>query len=164
STNSASRPTRCTSFLPATTSGSTGLRSPTLSEATEPRASGRWPSPQLPGRRIPGRSTASRSWRTLLNARGSGFTSMRPTGRQLGTRGLGRLIEQTNDLAAYLARRCAESDDFEALPAVPALSVVCFRHLPGGRAAPASAASDELDRHQDELQAALEASGDGWLS
>ena len=36
--------------------------------------------------------------------------------------------------------------------------------LPGGRAAPASAASDELDRHQDELQAALEASGDGWLS
>ena len=84
--------------------------------------------------------------------------------KHLGTRGLGRLIEQTNDLAAYLARRCAESDDFEALPAVPALSVVCFRHLPGGRAAPASAASDELDRHQDELQAALEASGDGWLS
>ena len=33
----------------------------------------------------------------------------------------------------YLARRCAESDDFEALPAEPELSVVCFRHLPGGR-------------------------------
>jgi aromatic-L-amino-acid/L-tryptophan decarboxylase len=76
--------------------------------------------------------------------------------RHLGSDGLGRLVEMNNDLAAHLARRIAESDDFEALPATPELSVVCFRHLPGG--------SVELDAHQDRLQAALEQSGDGWLS
>ena len=42
---------------------------------------------------------------------------------------------------------------------MPELSVVCFRHLPAGPA-PATA----LDAHQDRLQAALEASGDGWLT
>jgi glutamate/tyrosine decarboxylase-like PLP-dependent enzyme len=75
--------------------------------------------------------------------------------RHLGTDGLGRLVERTNDLAAYLASRIAESGDFEALPAEPDLSVVCFRHLSGG---------GDLDAHQDRLQAALERSGDGWLS
>ena len=53
--------------------------------------------------------------------------------KHLGTEGFGRLIEANDDLAAHLARRCAEADDFEALPEVPELSVVCFRHLPGGR-------------------------------
>jgi glutamate/tyrosine decarboxylase-like PLP-dependent enzyme len=76
--------------------------------------------------------------------------------RHLGTDGLGRLVERTNDLAAYLARRIAESDDFEALPPQPELSVVCFRHLPNK--------GEALDAHQDRLQAALERSGDGWLS
>ena len=57
--------------------------------------------------------------------------------KHLGTDGLGRLVEANDDLAAYLARRCAEADDFEALPAEPELSVVCFRHLPGGAAAAA---------------------------
>ena len=33
---------------------------------------------------------------------------------------------------AALARRIAESDDFEVMPAEPELSVVCFRHLPEG--------------------------------
>ncbi len=79
--------------------------------------------------------------------------------RHLGTDGLARLVEMTNDLAAHLARRVVESDDFEALPATPELSVVCFRHLPGGALTAA-----ELDAHQDRLQAALEESGDGWLS
>jgi glutamate/tyrosine decarboxylase-like PLP-dependent enzyme len=65
----------------------------------------------------------------------------------------------TNDLAAHLVRRIAESDDFEALPATPELSVVCFRHLAGGGLKGA-----DLDAHQDRLQAALEESGDGWLS
>jgi aromatic-L-amino-acid/L-tryptophan decarboxylase len=78
--------------------------------------------------------------------------------RHLGTDGLGRLVEMTNDVAAHLARRCADSHDFEALPATPELSVVCFRHRPAGLAGAA------LDRHQDRLQAALEADGDGWLS
>ncbi len=82
------------------------------------------------------------------------------TWKHLGTSGFGRLIEANDDLAAHLARRCAESDDFEALPAVPELSVVCFRHLPGD--GPTSGA--ELDAHQDRLQQALEASGDGWLT
>ena len=49
-----------------------------------------------------------------------------------------------------------ESDDFEAIPEVPELSVVCFRHLPGGRGGGAGAAPAELDAHQDRLQRALE--------
>ncbi|MEX2011630.1 MAG: pyridoxal-dependent decarboxylase [Chloroflexota bacterium] len=84
--------------------------------------------------------------------------------RHLGTEGLARLVEMTNDLAAHLARRVAESDDFEALPATPELSVVCFRHLPGGAVAAATLPPATLDAHQDRLQAALEESGDGWLS
>ena len=60
--------------------------------------------------------------------------------------------------------RCAEADDLEAVPEIPELSVVCFRHLPGGRAAALALPPGELDAHQDRLQAALEASGDGWLT
>ena len=84
--------------------------------------------------------------------------------KHLGTDGFARLIEANDDLAAHLARRCAESDDFEAVPDVPELSVVCFRHLPGGRAAASAMAPAELDAHQDTLQRALEVSGDGWLT
>jgi glutamate/tyrosine decarboxylase-like PLP-dependent enzyme len=84
--------------------------------------------------------------------------------KHLGTEGLGRLIEANDDLAAYLARRVADADDFEALPSEPELSVVCFRHLPGGAIAAARLDPATLDRQQDSLQAALEASGDGWLS
>ncbi|MEO5965741.1 MAG: pyridoxal-dependent decarboxylase [Candidatus Limnocylindrales bacterium] len=86
------------------------------------------------------------------------------TWKHLGTSGLGRLIEMNDDVAAYLARRCAEADDLEALPEDPELSVVCFRHLPGGAVAAATLDPRELDAHQDRLAAALEASGDGWLS
>ena len=78
--------------------------------------------------------------------------------KHIGSAGFGRLIEANVDLADHLARRIAASDDFEALPADPPLSVVCFRHLPAGLG------PVELDAHQDRLQAALEASGDGWLS
>jgi glutamate/tyrosine decarboxylase-like PLP-dependent enzyme len=84
--------------------------------------------------------------------------------KHLGTRGLGRLVEMNDDVAAYLAARCAEADDLDALPAVPELSVVCFRHLPGGSAAAAAMDPRALDAHQDRICAALEASGDGWLS
>ncbi len=80
------------------------------------------------------------------------------TWKHLGTPGFGRLIEANDDLAAYLAARCAEDDDLEALPAVPELSVVCFRHLAPGLT------GEALDAHQDRLQAALETSGDGWLT
>ncbi len=82
------------------------------------------------------------------------------TWKHLGTTGFGRLIEANDDLAAYLAARCAAADDFDALPAVPELSVVCFRHVPARLAGDAAA----LDAHQDRLQAALEVSGDGWLT
>jgi aromatic-L-amino-acid/L-tryptophan decarboxylase len=78
--------------------------------------------------------------------------------RHLGSDGLGRLVEMNNDLAAHLAARCAASDDFEASPAEPELSVVCFRH----RRPDLDGAA--LDAHQDALAAALERSGDGWLS
>ena len=75
-----------------------------------------------------------------------------------------RLSARAVNRPRLLARRCAESDDFEAMPTVPELSVVCFRHLPGGRSAALELAPSELDAHQDRLQAALEASGDGWLT
>jgi aromatic-L-amino-acid decarboxylase len=84
--------------------------------------------------------------------------------KHLGTTGLGRLVADNIDLAAHLASICAESDDLEALPAEPELSVVCFRHLPGGADAAARLPAGRLDDHQDRLQAALEASGEGWLS
>jgi glutamate/tyrosine decarboxylase-like PLP-dependent enzyme len=84
--------------------------------------------------------------------------------KHLGTEGFGRLVATNIDQAALLARRCAESDDLEALPAEPELSVVCFRHLPGGAAAASHLSPSDLDAHQDRLQTALEASGDGWLS
>ena len=84
--------------------------------------------------------------------------------KHLGTSGLGRLVEMNDDIAAYLAARCAEADDLEAVPAEPELSVVCFRHLPGGAAAARGMDPGALDAHQDRLAAALEESGDGWLS
>src|SRR5205823_8804969 len=73
--------------------------------------------------------------------------------KHLGTEGLGRLVDRTDDLAQYLVRRCREGGDFEVVPEVPELSVVCFRHLPGGRAA-AGLEPDAVDAHQDRLQAA----------
>ncbi len=83
--------------------------------------------------------------------------------KHLGTDGLGRLVAANIDLAAYLARRIAESPDFEALPPDPELSVVCFRHLPGGVAGTARLGPAVLDAHQDRLAHDLEASGDGWV-
>ena len=80
------------------------------------------------------------------------------TWKHLGTTGFGRLIEANDELAAYLSARCAEAADFETMPDVPELSVVCFRHRPAG------IVEADLDAHQDRLQAALEASGDGWLT
>jgi aromatic-L-amino-acid/L-tryptophan decarboxylase len=81
--------------------------------------------------------------------------------KQLGTAGLGALVERTDDLAAYFARRCAAEPDLVASPAEPDLSVVCFRHLPPG--------SDRwpleaLDRYEAALQRALEVSGEAWVS
>ncbi|MEO8468701.1 MAG: pyridoxal-dependent decarboxylase [Chloroflexota bacterium] len=78
--------------------------------------------------------------------------------RHLGTPGFGRLIEANNDIAAHLAGVIGASDDFEALPAVPNLSVVCFRQLVQGLD------GEALDDHQDRLQRDLEASGAGWVS
>jgi aromatic-L-amino-acid/L-tryptophan decarboxylase len=84
--------------------------------------------------------------------------------KHLGTEGLGRFIEANDDLAAYLAQCCREADDLETVPPVPELSVVCFRHLPGGSAAAAALDPQVLDRYQDRLQRALEVSGEGWVS
>ncbi|MGH2673540.1 MAG: pyridoxal phosphate-dependent decarboxylase family protein, partial [Actinomycetota bacterium] len=76
--------------------------------------------------------------------------------KHLGTEGFGRLVEITNDLAAHMVRRCQELGSFEVAPAE--LSVVCFRHLPGGLD------GGELDAYQDRLQRALEVDGTGWVS
>jgi glutamate/tyrosine decarboxylase-like PLP-dependent enzyme len=84
--------------------------------------------------------------------------------KHVGTSGFARLVEANIDQAALLARRCAESADLEALPAEPELSVVCFRHLPGGPEEAGRLPAAKLDDYQDRLQAALEASGEGWLS
>jgi aromatic-L-amino-acid decarboxylase len=79
--------------------------------------------------------------------------------KHIGTEGFGRLIEANIDLAAHLAGRVAADPGFEVLPAVPALSVVCFRHRPAGLDE-----GPDLDAHQDRLQTELEASGDGWIT
>ena len=86
--------------------------------------------------------------------------------KHVGTDGFAHLIEANDDLAAHLADRVRAADDFDAMPDVPELSVVCFRHLPMGRPAPApgTPAAATLDTHQDRLAAALEASGEGWLT
>ena len=85
--------------------------------------------------------------------------------KHLGTAGFGHLIELTDDLAAYLARRCAEADDFEA---VPGGSRPQRRLLPaparGPRRRARAARRVSSMRHQDALQRALEVSGDGWLT
>jgi glutamate/tyrosine decarboxylase-like PLP-dependent enzyme len=80
--------------------------------------------------------------------------------QHLGTRGLGGLVEHNDDLAAYLADTLERAADFE-LACRPELSVVCFRHVPGGATGwPA----DRLDRYQIALQRALEIDGSSWVS
>src|SRR4029453_2751936 len=70
----------------------------------------------------------------------------------------GRLVDANIAVARHLARRVAESEDFEAVLPSPELSVVCFRHMAAGLWGP------DLDTHQDRLKARLEASGEGYLS
>jgi aromatic-L-amino-acid decarboxylase len=84
--------------------------------------------------------------------------------KHVGSLGFGELVAANVDLADHLSDLVAAADDFEALPERQELSVVCFRHLPGGAAAAARLAPEALDAHQDRLQQALEWSGDGWLS
>ena len=86
--------------------------------------------------------------------------------KHVGSEGFGRLVEANIDLAQHLAARIAAAPDFDALPEIPELSVVCFRHLPGGGSTrgPGRLDAAELDAHQDRLQHALEASGEGWVS
>jgi glutamate/tyrosine decarboxylase-like PLP-dependent enzyme len=84
--------------------------------------------------------------------------------KHLGTRGLGKLVEMNVDIAAALSSQIAASEDFEILLAEPALSVVCFRHLPDGRAGGDPGERDAIDVHQDALQGALEHSGRGFLT
>jgi glutamate/tyrosine decarboxylase-like PLP-dependent enzyme len=84
--------------------------------------------------------------------------------KHLGTTGLARLVEMNVEIAGYLLDRIRDSDDFEAEPAEPDLSVVCFRYLPGGRAKALSLDPTVVDANLDRLASALEASGEGWLS
>jgi aromatic-L-amino-acid/L-tryptophan decarboxylase len=80
--------------------------------------------------------------------------------QHLGTKGLGRLIERTDDLAAYLAEQITASPDFH-LATEPELSVVCFRHLPAGSD---RWSDDRTNEYQNDLQRALELDGTGWVS
>ena len=81
--------------------------------------------------------------------------------KHLGTRGFGRLVERTNDLAAYLADRCRSDPALELAVDPAELSVVCFRALPP---ADATVTDGEIDDHQDRIQRHLERSRAGWLS
>ena len=81
--------------------------------------------------------------------------------KHLGTEGLGRLIEQNDDLAAYLAARCREARGLRHRAAEPELSVVCFRHLPPELQ---GLPGEVVDAYQSRLQRALEVSGDAWVS
>jgi glutamate/tyrosine decarboxylase-like PLP-dependent enzyme len=80
--------------------------------------------------------------------------------KHLGTRGLAALVEDNDDLAAYLAALLRGAPDFE-LAVEPELSIVCFRHLPEGWDRwPAG----RLDAYQNDLQRALELDGAAWVS
>ena len=87
-------------------------------------------------------STSSASRAPAAGARSSsgcrGSTSA-PTGSPVSSRPTTTTPRSSRDC-------CAESDDFEAVPEVPELSVVCFRHLPGGRAAAARLAARRARR------------------
>ena len=83
--------------------------------------------------------------------------------KHLGTPGLGKLVEKTVDLADALKTMLRESADFE-LAEASNLSVVCFRHLPGGTDARDAAGRDALDVHQDALQSGLQLSGSSFLT
>jgi aromatic-L-amino-acid decarboxylase len=80
--------------------------------------------------------------------------------KHLGTEGLGGLVEHNDDLAAYLADELREAPDFE-MPVEPALSVVCFRHLPPGSGGWSAA---RTNAYQTGLQRALEVEGTAWVS
>jgi L-2,4-diaminobutyrate decarboxylase len=84
--------------------------------------------------------------------------------KHIGSQGFRRLVEDNVRLAGYLAERCSNAPDFEVLPAEgPALSVVCFRHIPVD-VDPSPAGAGRLDRYQTALQRALEVSGEAWVS
>jgi len=80
------------------------------------------------------------------------------TWKHLGTEGLGRLVEQNDDLTDHLAERL-DREGWDLID--PELSVVCFRHVPT-----ALDGADPLvvDAYQKGLQRALEVSGAGWVS
>ncbi|MEP7059827.1 MAG: pyridoxal-dependent decarboxylase [Actinomycetota bacterium] len=80
--------------------------------------------------------------------------------KHLGTRGFAALVEHDIRLAAHLAVLCREADDFEAVPAEPELSVVCFRHIPDGIVAD----DPRINTYQTRLQRALEVDGTAWVS
>jgi aromatic-L-amino-acid decarboxylase len=80
--------------------------------------------------------------------------------KHLGTQGLGALVERTMDLTGYLASRIREAEDFD-LATEPALSVACFRHLPGGHDRWPLA---RLNLYEARLQRALEVDGTAWVS
>lgn len=78
--------------------------------------------------------------------------------KHVGSEGLARLVEHSDDVAAVLAGAVRRSPDFELAVDEPELSIVCFRHLVDGLDHGA------LDAHQDRLQRSLEVSGEAWVS
>ncbi len=79
--------------------------------------------------------------------------------RHFGAEGLRAVLRTHVDLAKRFAAWVDESDDFERLAPVP-FSVVCFRARPHG----ASLSDDELDALNERLMAAVNATGEIFIS
>ena len=92
--------------------------------------------------------------------------------RYYGVRRISEAIADDNSLAEYLARTVSEAEDFELLAPVE-LSICCFRYIPSEfklRLQTAAAETElavineELDRLNERLMSAVQASGRAYLS
>jgi len=89
--------------------------------------------------------------------------------KALGRRGLGRLVDQTMDVAIHLEKEVSRRDWLEPLAAPVECASLCFRYLPGwarrlereGRARPSARA--RLNRAQVRIQQAIESRGYAWF-
>jgi glutamate/tyrosine decarboxylase-like PLP-dependent enzyme len=87
--------------------------------------------------------------------------------RYYGVNRIAAAISEDNALAAYLAQRVDEADDFELL-ATPELSICCFRYVPPGLSAkseePDDADNSELDQLNNRIMLAVQRGGRAYLS
>jgi aromatic-L-amino-acid decarboxylase len=89
--------------------------------------------------------------------------------KALGSRGLGRLVDRTMEVAHYLDGEVRRQECFEPFGSPVELASVCFRYLPAwarpipARARRAAAARERLNRMQLMIQQAIERGGSAWF-